>query len=383
MTAAPHPLRVLLAWPEPAASDLWRGLQTLGTLVDVTRAPAAELADFLRVAGYYHVLYVTPDHWRGLSPRQRARLAGRVCLVVLGPGQALAGDAEGMPSCLYMPAGQTAAEGVALCRALHQALSEGWRMSEIVASSTGRLVLAGDEPAWPSSPDARHAGSAAQASSAPGRAVTVVDAQGGAVAIGPAAQAVNVAPGGSYIERQTVTAGSGIAIGSIVVKGDMVAGNKVVQHAEGDQININRGAPAAGKLAQSAGGDQVNVNRMDGAPAPDAADTCPKCGEPVEPEHRFCLQCGAELAGAQRDKTTQDSFRARLRQGLIDCFSEGELHTLCFDMGLDYETLPARGKADKAREIVAHYERINSIAGLVERCRRLRPNGPWDEKPGQ
>jgi hypothetical protein len=70
-----------------------------------------------------------------------------------------------------------------------------------------------------------------------------------------------------------------------------------------------------------------------------------------------------------------------LRRGLVDCFSEEELHTLCFDMGLDYESLPAIGKAGKAREIVAYFERTNSISGLVEQCRRLRPNGPWDETP--
>ena len=293
MSAAPHPLRVLLAWPEQAATDLWRGLQTLGPQVDVTRAPAAELADYLQVAGYYHVLHVTPDHWRGLPLRQRARFAGRVCLVVLGPGQALAGDAEGTPSCLYMPSGQTATEGVALCQAVHQALSEGWRISEIIASSAGRLVLAGGEPAWPAA--------GAQYQPAHGRQVNAVDASGGAVAIGPGAKAINVAPGGSYIEQQTVTAGSGIAIGSIVVKGDMVAGDKVVQHAEGDQVNINRGAPAAGKLEQNAGGDQVNVNRMGGGPVPasSAARICPTCREPVQPGHRFCQGCGRQVNGGE------------------------------------------------------------------------------------
>jgi tetratricopeptide (TPR) repeat protein len=83
----------------------------------------------------------------------------------------------------------------------------------------------------------------------------------------------------------------------------------------------------------------------------------------------------------QRVETTPNGFRTRLRQGLVDCFSEEELHTLCFDVGLDYESLPALGKAGKAREIVAYFERINSVSGLVEQCRRLRPNGPWDETP--
>ena len=50
-------------------------------------------------------------------------------------------------------------------------------------------------------------------------------------------------------------------------------------------------------------------------------------------------------------------------------------------MGLDYESLPAQGKAGKAREIVAYCERSNNIFHLAEQCRQLRPNGPWDEMP--
>lgn len=298
---APQPLRVLLAWPEPAATDLWRGLQALGPLIDVTRAPTAELADYLQVAGYYHVLHVAPDHWRSLPLRQRGRLAGRVCLVVLGPGPAAASDAEAAAACIYLTSSRTPAEGVALCQALHQALSEGWPASEIAASSGGRLVLVGGEPTWPPLPDARPAVGAAQADPIQGRSLHVVDAQGGAVAIGPGARATNVAAGGTYIEQQTVTSGSGIAIGSIVVRGDMVAGDKVVHHAAGDQININRGAPAAGKLDQRAEGDQVNVNRMGGVPTPasSAAKTCPTCGEPVQPGHRFCQGCGRQVDGGK------------------------------------------------------------------------------------
>lgn len=89
----------------------------------------------------------------------------------------------------------------------------------------------------------------------------------------------------------------------------------------------------------------------------------------------------ADKVNGQRVKTIQNSLRTKLRQGLIDSFSEEELQTLCFDMGLDYEILPAQGKAGKAQEIVAHFKRVNDISRLVEQCRRLRPNGPWDEIP--
>ena len=88
-----------------------------------------------------------------------------------------------------------------------------------------------------------------------------------------------------------------------------------------------------------------------------------------------------DIVGVQKFAPTQDTSRAQLRQGLVDCFNEEELRTLCFDLGLDYESLPAQGKDGKAREIVAYFERIGSTPRLVEQCRRLRPQGPWAEIP--
>jgi GTPase SAR1 family protein len=85
--------------------------------------------------------------------------------------------------------------------------------------------------------------------------------------------------------------------------------------------------------------------------------------------------------GVQKVGPTPDSLRTRLRQGLAGCFNEEELRTLCFDLELDYESLPAQGKDGKAREIVAYFERIGSTARLIEHCRLLRPQGRWAEIP--
>ncbi len=88
-----------------------------------------------------------------------------------------------------------------------------------------------------------------------------------------------------------------------------------------------------------------------------------------------------EEAGVQGGEPTPESFRVRLRQGLDECFNEEELRALCFDLGLDYEDLPAHGKVGKAREIVVYFERRSSIPHLITQCRRLRPNGPWAGMP--
>lgn len=278
----PPPLRVLLAWPEPAATVLWRGLQALRPQVDVTRAPVAELGDYLQVAGYYHVLHITPEQWRTMTQRQRRRCARSVALVVLGPGVSATTDLADAASVVYLPLELTPEESVASFCTLHHALSEGWSLVDIVKSSVGRLALAGVEPDWFTASQPSAAGRE--------RTVNAVNAQGGAVAIDPGARTTNGTPGGITIEHQTAFANASIGIGTFIVKGDLVTGPKVVQHADGDQVNINRGMPAAAKLEQTAGGDQMNVNRSSGTPA---AKKCAHCGQPVEAGYRFCQSCGA------------------------------------------------------------------------------------------
>lgn len=80
----------------------------------------------------------------------------------------------------------------------------------------------------------------------------------------------------------------------------------------------------------------------------------------------------------QQIKTPLEEL-AQLRQLLVDHFNEGELRTLCFDLGVDYDGLPAEGKANKARELVAHLERRNQIPALLEIGRRLRPDVDWSQ----
>ena len=63
-----------------------------------------------------------------------------------------------------------------------------------------------------------------------------------------------------------------------------------------------------------------------------------------------------------------------LRRVLTRLFDEEELETLCFDLNVDYESLPAQGKAGKARELVRLCERIGQMAILEAAIRRERPS---------
>lgn len=75
--------------------------------------------------------------------------------------------------------------------------------------------------------------------------------------------------------------------------------------------------------------------------------------------------------------TRDSNSKTVLRQLLMTFFSDGELRTLCFDLGIDYENLPGIGKEDKARELIAYAVRHGRLSELEEECRRLRPNANW------
>lgn len=66
-----------------------------------------------------------------------------------------------------------------------------------------------------------------------------------------------------------------------------------------------------------------------------------------------------------------------LRQILTERFSDDELRTLCFDLGLDYALLPGEGKGGKARELVAYLVRRERLSELVEVGQQLRPDIRW------
>lgn len=71
--------------------------------------------------------------------------------------------------------------------------------------------------------------------------------------------------------------------------------------------------------------------------------------------------------------------RARLRREIAMRFSDDELKTLCSDLGLDYENLPASARVGRARELVLCCERMNLLDELVEACQSERPAFPWSE----
>jgi hypothetical protein len=66
-----------------------------------------------------------------------------------------------------------------------------------------------------------------------------------------------------------------------------------------------------------------------------------------------------------------------MHRNLVALFSEGELRQLCFELGVDFETLSGTTKQDKAREIILLFERKDTVADLLSACKRTRPDATW------
>ncbi len=63
-----------------------------------------------------------------------------------------------------------------------------------------------------------------------------------------------------------------------------------------------------------------------------------------------------------------------LRQALIQYYNEGELRTMCFDLGIDYESLGGQGKANNARALVAFAQNRGRLDEIVTYVRQTRPH---------
>jgi hypothetical protein len=77
----------------------------------------------------------------------------------------------------------------------------------------------------------------------------------------------------------------------------------------------------------------------------------------------------------------QRGYLNTLLRQLIASFDLEELRTLCFELGVDYDTLRGEGKAGKARELVLSALRTRRLPNLVEAARGLRPNISWPVVP--
>lgn len=70
---------------------------------------------------------------------------------------------------------------------------------------------------------------------------------------------------------------------------------------------------------------------------------------------------------------------ATLQRLLGSHFDLSELQTVCFEVGVDHENLPAKTKDELARELILYQARRQRLAELIEECRQRRPLIDWPE----
>jgi hypothetical protein len=71
--------------------------------------------------------------------------------------------------------------------------------------------------------------------------------------------------------------------------------------------------------------------------------------------------------------------RTRLREILVNYFSDSDLRDLCFQVGVEYADLGPGGRADRARELIIYFDRRRRLHRLVEEGQRLRPDISWED----
>jgi formylglycine-generating enzyme required for sulfatase activity len=73
------------------------------------------------------------------------------------------------------------------------------------------------------------------------------------------------------------------------------------------------------------------------------------------------------------------NFSRQLRELIIQGFGREELRTLCFDLDVEYDDLPAEGRSGKARELIIYMDNRGRTAELLALCVQRRPLLEWPD----
>jgi len=284
-----NPLRILLSGKDPSVTEIWRALSAGRPSIEVILAGGA-LGEFLQTPGYFQILLIDVPEWHALPEIMQKRCAMNTDVIILGPAPAEIADLAHARAGLFLPFALAEPEARTLLVEACFHLAKGHQLSECAVASGGRLAWQGNDKCW-----GRPAGTELS-----------IDGQGSSAGVGRA----------TAEPSRPNTSLSGINIGSVEVKGDLVVGNKTTYEAQGDQVIINRSS--ASKIVQQAGRDQVNINRIEAGFDPEIAQHASedqinlnrigglagggdnvRTGDPtafsrmdVDSEPRRCAQCG-------------------------------------------------------------------------------------------
>jgi hypothetical protein len=80
---------------------------------------------------------------------------------------------------------------------------------------------------------------------------------------------------------------------------------------------------------------------------------------------------------------SEGEYLVELHRTLSTRFDEGELRTLCFGLGVEYQDLPGDGRSNKARELILYLDRRRRVPELLKLGKDLRPDVDWRGGPSE
>lgn len=137
-----------------------------------------------------------------------------------------------------------------------------------------------------------------------------------------------------------------------------------------------KGIFTAGIEAYEEGDNRVRVDFLDGYSPEDSKKNFPPIGQPFE-EFAFMLLREFTVDDGLVSVQDSDSLSVELFEILKDRFSEEDLRTFCFYLSVEYDNLPASGKANKAREMVLYCKRQKQLEKFIEIGTQFRPDIDW------
>lgn len=68
---------------------------------------------------------------------------------------------------------------------------------------------------------------------------------------------------------------------------------------------------------------------------------------------------------------------AQLRQLVVDAFDQDELRALCYDLDVDYDSLPGESKVARVLAVIAHFARRQRLPAFIQHCAEQRTTVDW------
>lgn len=95
-------------------------------------------------------------------------------------------------------------------------------------------------------------------------------------------------------------------------------------------------------------------------------------------QNAFDVVWGRDMVDHPKPTGYNSQSTKKLYEILTTYFDDEELRTLCFQLNLDYDDLPAEGKSNKARELIMYLERHGRLSEIFEVGKHLRPTLTWE-----